>query len=95
MSFASGTVVGGWTPPETPKTKGEYLFMVENMEKSSWIVSIYVFGALVGAVPAGQFSKSIGRKRFLLLLAIPMTLGWLLIMFFVNDVIFVGYLYLC
>lgn len=79
MSFASGTVVGGWTPPEVPQTAGEYMFVPVNMEKSSLVVSVYVFGALVGAMPAGRWSRSFGRKRFLLALAVPMTVGWLLI----------------
>lgn len=86
MSFASGTVVAGWTAPQTPVSMGETLFMKESMEKTSWIVSIYVIGAMVGAIPAGQISQTIGRKKLLLLLAIPMTVGWLLIMLFVNNV---------
>ncbi|XP_022182449.1 facilitated trehalose transporter Tret1-like [Myzus persicae] len=86
MSFASGTVVGGWTAPEHPESVGEMMFIMDTMDETSWIVSIYVIGALLGALPAGQISRTIGRKKFLLLLAIPMTLGWLLIMAFVNHV---------
>lgn len=86
MSFSSGTVVAGWSVPQSPNNVGETLFAMYNMEKSSWIVSIYVFGALAGALPAGQISQAIGRKKFLMLLAIPMSLGWLFIMFFVNYV---------
>lgn len=86
MSFASGTVVAGWTAPQTPRAIGETLFATVSMEQSSWIVSIYVFGALHGALPAGQLSHTFGRKTLLLLLAVPMALGWLCIMFFVNNV---------
>ncbi|KAL5241838.1 hypothetical protein ACI65C_009248 [Semiaphis heraclei] len=86
MSFTSGTVVGGWTAPQHPETVGEMMFMMETMEEMSWVVSIYVIGALLGALPAGQISRTVGRKKFLLLLAIPMTVGWLLIMLFVNEV---------
>lgn len=86
MSFSSGTVVAGWSVPQTPVSVGESLFIMANMEKSSWIVSIYVIGALVGALLVGYIKTSIGRKRLILLLAIPMTLGWLIIMFFVNNV---------
>lgn len=86
MSFASGTVVAGWTAPQTPVAAGETLFTTRSMEQSSWIVSIYVIGAMLGAVPAGRISRTVGRKKLLLLLAIPMTVGWLCIMFFVNDV---------
>ncbi|KAE9534532.1 hypothetical protein AGLY_008622 [Aphis glycines] len=86
MSFASGTVVGGWTAPEHPETAGEKMFMMETMEQSSWVVSIYLIGALLGALPAGGLSRTFGRKKFLLSLAIPMTVGWLFIMFFVDNV---------
>lgn len=86
MSFASGTVVGGWTAPQTPENIADTMFMMTTMEQSSWIVSIYLIGALVGALPAGQLSRTIGRKKLLLLLAIPMSIGWLLIMVFVNSV---------
>lgn len=94
MSFAAGTVVAGWTPsqlPTTPMTIGEKLFAIKTMNEMSWIVSIYVFGALVGAIPAGQISQTIGRKKTLLLLAVPMTVGWIIIMFFVDNV---NYLFL-
>lgn len=89
MSFASGTVVGGWTAPQHPESIGEMMFMMHTMDQSSWVVSIYLIGALLGALPAGQLSRTIGRKKFLLLLAIPMTVGWLLIMIFVNHVYFI------
>lgn len=86
MSFASGTVVGGWTAPQHPETAGEKMFMMQTMEESSWVVSIYLIGALLGALPAGGLSRTFGRKKFLLSLAIPMTVGWLFIMFFVDNV---------
>lgn len=86
MSFSSGTVVAGWTAPQTPISLAESLFIMDNMEKSSWIVSIYVIGAIIGALVVGYIKKAIGRKRMLLLLAIPMSAGWLLIMFFENNV---------
>ncbi|XP_025205479.1 facilitated trehalose transporter Tret1-like [Melanaphis sacchari] len=89
MSFASGTVVGGWTTPKHPETVGDKMFMMETTNQSSWIVSIYVIGAFVGALPAGGLSRTFGRKKFLLSLAIPMTVGWLLIAFFVNSVNFI------
>lgn len=92
MSFASGTVVAGWMAPQTPVVMGETLFMMESLEKSSWIVSIYVIGAIVGCLPAGQISEIIGRKKLLLFLAIPMTLGWFLIMLFV-DYVSITYLF--
>lgn len=93
MSFASGTVVAGWTAPQTPVSMGETLFMMESMKKSSLVVSIYVIGALLGALPANQISQTIGRKKFILLLAFPMTVGWLLIMLFVNNVSIIYFLF--
>ncbi|XP_050436606.1 facilitated trehalose transporter Tret1-like [Adelges cooleyi] len=85
LSFASGTVVAGWSAPANPSVVGETIFMLTKAE-SSWVVSIYVIGSLVGALPTGYMSQSIGRKKFLLLLAIPMSLGWALIMAFDDNV---------
>lgn len=86
MSFASGTVVAGWTPPTKPEAIGETLFMMTTMEEQSWIVSIYVFGALVGALLAGRVSQAIGLKRLLLWIAVPMAVGWIIIGCFVDHV---------
>lgn len=94
MSFASGTVVAGWSAPQTPVTVGETLFRPKTMEQSSWIVSIYVIGAIVGALPASRISKRIGCKKCLQLLAIPMALGWLTIMVSVNYVNIIVFYYL-
>lgn len=86
MSFASGTVVAGWTPPATPEVFGETLFMMATMEEQSWIVSIYVIGALVGALLVGRVSQAVGLKRLLLWIAVPMAIGWIIIGCFVDHV---------
>ena len=61
---------------------------IEGMTKTeeSWISSLAPLGALVGALPAGYVANLIGRKRLLLLLALPYLLGWFLIIVAANSV---------
>lgn len=86
MSFSSGTVISGWTPPNgRPKDNDLTKWPIE---EESWIISIYVFGALLGALPAGFLSQKYGRKCFLLWLALPMIVGWMFCLVKLNNVSF-------
>ncbi|XP_060865760.1 facilitated trehalose transporter Tret1-like [Metopolophium dirhodum] len=76
MSLSAGTVIAGWSPTEG-NFKDEDL-KKWSTEQESWIISIYVVGALVGALPAGFLSQKYGRKTLLLWLAAPMIAGWVL-----------------
>uniref|UniRef100_A0A2H8TNF3 Facilitated trehalose transporter Tret1 n=1 Tax=Melanaphis sacchari TaxID=742174 RepID=A0A2H8TNF3_9HEMI len=79
MSLSAGTVVAGWSPTEGSSKEKD----LENwsVEQESWIISIYLFGALIGALPAGFLSQKYGRKLFLLWLAAPMIVGWIICLF--------------
>ncbi|XP_060854794.1 facilitated trehalose transporter Tret1-like isoform X1 [Rhopalosiphum padi] len=76
MSLSAGTVIAGWSPTEGSFTDQDLKRW--STEQESWIISIYVFGALIGALPAGFLGQKYGRKSFLLLLAIPMIAGWII-----------------
>lgn len=85
MSFSSGTVIAGWT--STVFRFGEDSDLIAwSTEQESWIISIYVFGALIGALPAGFLSQKFGRKPILLWLALPMTVGWIICLVRLNNV---------
>lgn len=86
MSFSSGTVVAGWTPAGRQRPGDDADLTPWSIDQESWIVSIYVFGALLGALPAGYLSRTYGRKTFLLWLALPMTGGWIVCLLKLNDV---------
>lgn len=76
MSLSAGTVIAGWSSTEGG-FKDEDLKQWST-EQESWIISIYVFGALIGALPAGFLGQKYGRKSLLLWLAAPMIAGWVL-----------------
>lgn len=59
-------------------------------DQFSWIGSLVNLGAAVICVPIGILSDVIGRKTAMLLLTIPFTIGWLLIIF--ADSVFMFYL---
>lgn len=58
-------------------------------EEISWIVSLFCAGGFIGTVCFGATSNAVGRKTYLMLLAIPQAMSWLLIIFATD----VSYLY--
>lgn len=76
MSLSAGTVVAGWS-----STDGNFKdqdLKKWSTEQESWIISIYVFGALIGALPTGFLGQKYGRKLLLLWIAAPMIAGWII-----------------
>jgi len=76
MSFSSGTVIAGWS--SVGKEGIDKDSVTWSTDQESWIISVYVIGALIAALPAGSLSQKYGRKTFLLWLALPMTVGWII-----------------
>lgn len=86
--MATGTVAG-WSSPAIPFLQGNMGVPVENPitdEQASWVGSIVTLGCLVGAVPAGTLSHRLGRRVFLMALAVPLIIGWMLIIYGENNV---------
>ena len=79
--------VDGWTSPALPflqRSQGDGFannssHHVVTEDEASWIGSLAPLGALAGAIPAGYLANAIGRRRLLLLLTVPMLLGWVII----------------
>jgi MFS family permease len=79
--------VDGWTSPALPflqRSQGDGFSNnssrhVVTEDEASWIGSLAPLGALAGAIPAGYLANVIGRRRLLLLLTVPMLLGWMII----------------
>ena len=86
LAVCVGTV-DGWTSPALPflqQWQGDGFsnnssHHVVTEDEASWIGSLAPLGALAGAIPAGYLANVIGRRRLLLLLTVPMLVGWVII----------------
>lgn len=74
----------GWSSPVmvkiTQPNNTDYSFPV-SVTEGDWISSIINLGAAAICFPIGLIMDAIGRKKTMLALVIPFTLGWLLITF--------------
>lgn len=86
-AFAAGTAMGWSSPMKSllvqPKENREnyyssYVFDISN-QNFSWIVSFFTFGAALVCLFIGALNQMYGRKRTMLLLVIPYTIGWILV----------------
>ncbi|XP_062539049.1 facilitated trehalose transporter Tret1-2 homolog [Armigeres subalbatus] len=83
-ALAAGTFLGWSSPAEIPLVQNqEYGFPI-SVEEFSWIGSMANLGASLMCFPIGILMKSIGRRWAMLLLVLPLLLGWLLIIFASN-----------
>ena len=81
-AFAAGTVLG-WTSPAQSKLQNVYDFPVQD-DEFSWISSSMTLGAAFVCIPIGFLINLIGRKLTMLLLVLPFTLGWCLLIWATN-----------
>ncbi|XP_043503954.1 facilitated trehalose transporter Tret1-like isoform X1 [Polistes fuscatus] len=87
LAATLGAVAAGmmlaWTSPAGEG--GIKLSKVYNVpiseEEFSWIGALAPFGAAVACIPIGILTDIIGRKNSMLILVVPFTIGWLLIIF--------------
>ncbi|CAH1968369.1 unnamed protein product [Acanthoscelides obtectus] len=69
----------GWTSPSLPQlTSGQYSFTI-NQDEASWLAVILLAGTVVGAFFAGTSANLLGRKKIVLLTAVPLLIGWYMI----------------
>ena len=50
-----------------------------NMESGSWVASIFGIGAIFGGFATAYLGSKFGRRRALMMMAIPDAIGWILI----------------
>lgn len=88
-ALAAGTALG-WTAQirqkvvtTEPGTVGEYNFEV-TVDNWSWIGSAVTIGAAIICIFIGSIIQVIGRKLTMLLLVVPFTIGWALVIFASN-----------
>lgn len=82
MAFGTGVA---WSAPTGPKLiKGrEYGFDITD-EEFSWVGSAMTVGAGCVCISTGYLINLMGRKRTMLLIVFPFTVGWILIIFAQN-----------
>lgn len=78
MAVGTGTALA-WTSPVLPQLYEETSWLVITKEQGSWVGSLLALGAIAGAIPSGPMADRLGRKKTLLLLAIPFLLSWAII----------------
>jgi SP family facilitated glucose transporter-like MFS transporter 8 len=80
FGVCAGTV-DGWTATAIP-----YLLQPDvpvpgiTYREAAWFASLSHLGSLVGAIPAGYLANLLGRRRVILIMAVPMFLSWLMIL---------------
>ncbi|KAH1023377.1 hypothetical protein HUJ04_012591 [Dendroctonus ponderosae] len=85
LSALSAGIVLGWTSPIAAYlTNGKYNDIAIDSHQMGWIGSFAALGAMSMCIPTGFVCDLIGRRKTLLLLIIPFTGGWALIIFAKN-----------
>ncbi|CAH1155582.1 unnamed protein product [Phaedon cochleariae] len=79
LSILSSEMHFGWTSPSLPiLTKGLYKFRISGHE-ASWLAVILLAGTVLGAIIAAKLTDVLGRRKVILLTALPLLLGWIMI----------------
>lgn len=79
-AFSIGNYLS-WSSPALLFYRGRDDELRMNGGDESWMCSLLPLGAVVSTLPAGMIADNIGRKRAVLITAIPLLLCWFLIAF--------------
>lgn len=71
----------GWSSPVAGYIKGDRNSFSVTNNQFAWIVALMPLGASLGTAVTGLFRNRFGTMFTFVLMAIPTTLGWLLIIF--------------
>ncbi|KAF5279153.1 hypothetical protein FQR65_LT03399 [Abscondita terminalis] len=100
LMLAAGLALG-WTSPVIPKLNGSIepnsnpLPVPLTAEQTSWIGSLLPLGAVFGPFVAGFFIDKIGRKKTLLVIALPFIIAFDMAIFINNVNLFYLMRFLC
>ncbi|KAI4498365.1 hypothetical protein M0802_006544 [Mischocyttarus mexicanus] len=87
LSLASTGSHIGWTSPILPRLKSPESPLQITSDDASWIASFYLLGSIPGNIIAAFIVDWLGRKNSLLIAALPLTIGWILIIVAWNSYI--------
>ncbi|PSN45066.1 hypothetical protein C0J52_03997 [Blattella germanica] len=79
INLASGASLG-YATPALPSLQGPESKLQITENQGSWVASLVMLGALGGGILSGPFI-SLGRRRALWIVAVPLTFAWILIAF--------------
>ena len=81
----------GWSAPaQIPLTEENEYFPITE-DEFSWISSIVLLGNSISCLPIGYTMNKVGRKWAMIILAIPFTIGWILVIWAQNfTMMFIG-----
>lgn len=82
-ALAAGVLLGWTSPAQKELVSDDYKFHISD-EQFSWIGSAMTLGAACVCIPIGFLITIIGRKLTMLLLVLPFTLGWALLIWASN-----------
>lgn len=94
-ALSAGAVFGWSSPAEIPmRNRTEYGFPIDE-EQWSWVGSTITLGAAAICAVIGTIINLFGRKRTMLAMVIPFTIGWALVIWAVSiEMLYVGRLIL-
>ncbi|KAF5279759.1 hypothetical protein FQA39_LY05449 [Lamprigera yunnana] len=78
-AFSAGAVLAWTSPISSVLENGQYNNITIDKDQMGWIGSFVTVGAMMSCFPVGFICDIIGRKTTLLLLIVPFSLGWSLI----------------
>lgn len=71
----------GWSSPAAPRILDSDDGVTVSSNQFAWVVAMMALGAAFGTAVAGVFRNKFGTKVTVAIMAIPTTIGWLLIIF--------------
>ncbi|XP_030372317.1 facilitated trehalose transporter Tret1-2 homolog isoform X2 [Scaptodrosophila lebanonensis] len=83
-AFAAGTLLGWTSPAQTEIQKGTAYDFDVSEDQYSWVSSAMTLGAACVCIPIGFLINFIGRKWTMLLLVLPFTIGWAMLIWASN-----------
>lgn len=95
-SFGLGTVLS-WPAPTLPQLSGQTCsgecgdHLVLSTEEQSWVAALLNFGAFTAGPIAGILMPRYGKKWAMMMLSVPIFIGWLFLIFASNvEMLYVG-----
>lgn len=83
-AFIFGIMLG-WSGPSAPRLFAEGNSYEVSKTEFAWIVATMALGATLACLFAGVLRNKFGTKLAVVLIGIPTTIGWLLILFAKNP----------